>query len=470
MSRCTFFALGSLLVAAMPVIAQDVSRVDRTEPMARLFPLNSVRLLDGPFAQAQERDRQYLLAHDVDRLLAPFRREAGLPAKADPYGNWESQGLDGHSAGHYLSALAMMYASTGDAELKRRLEYMISELAECQRANGDGYVGGVPKSRELWAAVTAGKLKVTGFGLNDRWVPWYNVHKTFAGLRDADRVTGNEQARRVLVALANWCVDVTSELSDAQMQEMLRAEHGGMNEVLADVYATTKDARYLTGARRFSHRAILNPLADGRDDLTGKHANTQIPKVVGFQRIAELTADRAESARLHGAAAFFWDTVTRRRSVAIGGNSVNEHFHPPDNFSSMIEERTGPETCNTYNMLRLTEALFQHAPNAKYADYYERALFNHILSSQHPEHGGFVYFTPMRPRHYRVYSQAGKAFWCCVGTGFENHAKYGQFIYAHHGDENLYVNLFIASQLNWNDRGVTLRQTTKFPDEPRTRL
>jgi DUF1680 family protein len=439
-------------------------------PNAQLFPLNSVRLLDGPFAQAQERDRQYMLAHDVDRLLAPFRREAGLPPKAQPYGNWESQGLDGHSAGHYLSALSMMYASTGDADMKRRLDYMVAELAECQRGNGDGYVGGVPRSKELWQAVAAGQLKVTGFGLNDRWVPWYNLHKTFAGLRDAYLVAGNEDAKRVLIALADWCVTETSKLSDAQMQQMLRAEQGGMNEVLAEVFAITKDEKYLAAARRFCDRQTLDPLSAERDDLTGKHANTQIPKVIGFERIANLSPAGDDAGRFDRAAAFFWETVTRRRSVAIGGNSVGEHFNPPDNFRSMLEDRTGPETCNTYNMLRLTEALFQHHPQAEYADYYERALFNHILSSQHPEHGGFVYYTPMRPRHYRVYSRAGEAFWCCVGTGFENHSKYGQFIYAHRGDDTVYVNLFIASELRWDTRGVTLRQTTKFPEEPRTRL
>ena len=457
--------------------ARGLKMNDENRSTAQLFQLKDVKLLDdGPFAQAQERDRKYLLAHDVDRLLAPFRREAGLPQKAKPYGNWESQGLDGHSAGHYLSALAMMYASTGDAELKRRLGYMVSELAECQKASGTGYVGGVPRSRELWQAVARGELKATGFALNDRWVPWYNLHKLFAGLRDAHVVAGNEQARDVLVALADWSVSLTAKLSDAQMQEMLLAEHGGMNEVLADVYAITKDQKYLDAARRFSHRAILDPLAEHRDELTGKHANTQIPKVIGFQRIAELSSDGGaggagggEAGRFAGAARFFWDVVTGARSVAIGGNSVNEHFNPPDNFRSMLEERNGPETCNTYNMLRLSEALFRADPRAAYADYYERALFNHILSSQHPEHGGLVYYTSMRPRHYRVYSQAEVAFWCCVGSGFENHAKYGQFIYAHRGDE-LYVNLFIASQLDWTERGLALRQTTKFPDEPRTRL
>ena len=468
---------------ALPILAVlgfAVTAHAADEMKIKLFPLQDVRLLEGPFAQAQEVDHRYLLAHDVDRLLAPFRTEAGLTPRAPAYGSWESSGLAGHSAGHYLSALAMMYASTGDAELKRRLDYMVSELADCQRANGNGYVGGVPKGKELWEQVAAGQLKVTGFGINDRWVPWYNLHKTFAGLRDACVVAHNEQAKEVLVRLADWCLELMGHLSDEQMQHMLRAEHGGMNEVLADVSALTGEEKYLAAARRFCDQQLLQPLADQRDELTGKHANTQIPKVIGFQRIASLgesihrggddDAARQADVRLHRAAAFFWETVTSRRSVAIGGNSVNEHFNPPDNFGSMIEERSGPETCNTYNVLRLTESLFENEPSAHYADFYERALFNHILSSEHPgEGGGFVYFTPMRPGHYRVYSTAGQSFWCCVGTGFENHAKYGRFIYAHQGDV-LYVTLFVASELQWKAHGLTLRQTTRFPDEARTRL
>jgi len=254
------------------------------------------------------------------------------------------------------------------------------------------------------------------------------------------------------------------------MQAMLGAEHGGMNEVLPDVFALTNDRRYLRLAQRFSHRALLDGLEQHEDTLTGLHANTQIPKAIGYARIAELGGDPAGL----DAAKFFWQTVVRRRTVAFGGNSVREHFNPPDDFSSMIESREGPETCNTYNMLRLTERLFRADvfrgdPAAEYADFYERALFNHILSTEHPVHGGYVYFTPIRPRHYRVYSQPSQCFWCCVGTGMENHGKYGQFIYAHRGDD-LFVNLFIASALSWPERRLALRQETRFPDEAGTRL
>ena len=278
----------------------------------------------------------------------------------------------------------------------------------------------------------------------------------------------------MLVGLTDWCDRLLGHLSDAQVQHMLQSEQGGMDEVLADVSAITGDPKYLALARRFCDQSLLGPLAAGQDRLTGKHANTQIPKVIGFQRIAALGDDgrAADAADLHRAAVFFWDEVTGKRSVAIGGDSVNEHFNPVDDFSTMVQERTGPETCNTYNMLKLSEQLYQADPQPRYADFYERALFNHILGSEDVAHGGFVYFTPMRPRQYRVYSQAGKQFWCCVGTGFENHAKYGEFIYAHGGgaDDPLYVNLYMASELTWPERGLTLRQETTLPQEPRTRL
>ena len=432
---------------------------------AALFPLGDVQLTESPFKHAQDLLREYLLAHDVERFLAPFRAEAGLPEKAPSYPNWESSGLDGHSAGHYLTALAQLVATSGDEELQQRLDAMVAGLAEIQAANGDGYVGGVPGGRQMWRDIAGGQLKAESFGLNGGWVPWYNLHKTFAGLRDAWRLTRHEQAREVFLRLCDWCDRFASTLTDEQLQNMLRTEHGGMNEVLADAYAISGDEKYLALARRFTHRAILDPLLGRRDELTGLHANTQIPKITGVERISQLGGDEA----WHGAAAFFWDTVVGHRSVAIGGNSVREHFHPLDDFSGMIESREGPETCNTYNMLRLTEQLFARSPQARYADYYERALYNHILSSQHPGHGGFVYFTPMRPRDYRVYSKPGECFWCCVGTGMENHGKYGQFIYAHAGDD-LFVNLFIPSTLTWRQHGLSLRQETRFPDEPATTL
>ncbi|HVT71983.1 MAG TPA: glycoside hydrolase family 127 protein [Lacunisphaera sp.] len=432
---------------------------------AQIYRLDAVRLLDGgPFPAAVDANRDYLLALEPDRLLAPFRREAGLPAKAKPYGNWESGGLDGHTAGHYLSALADMIAAgadTPDGELRRRLDYMVGELQACQTALGDGYIGGVPGSKALWAVVANGDIRA----LTKKWVPWYNVHKTFAGLRDAWLQAGSAPARDVLVRLGDWCVNLTAKLSDEQMQRMLDQEHGGMDEVMADLYAITGDRKYLETAKRFIHHAVLDPLMAQEDHLTGKHANTQIPKVTGLERIATLTGDKADDT----GARFFWQTVTTHRSVAFGGNSVSEHFNDPHNYLGMLQSREGPETCNTYNMLRLTEQLFASAPDAAYADYYERALFNHILASINPTHPGYVYFTPIRPDHYRVYSVPGENFWCCVGTGMENPGKYGEFIYARARD-GIYVNLFIASELTASDLGLKLRQETAFPDEEGTRL
>ena len=439
-----------------------------SEPLT-LFPLQDVRLGAGPFLDAQRTDRRYLMALDPDRLLAPFRREAGLPQNKPSYGNWETGGLDGHMGGHYLSALSLMYAATGDQAVLARLHYVIAELKQCQQRNGDGYLGGIPGGRQAWNDLAQGKLQADNFSVNGKWVPWYNLHKTFAGLRDAYRLAGSEDARTLLIALSDWALELTSHLSDGQMQAMLRAEQGGMNEVLADVAQMTGDDKYLALARRFSDQALLAPLLRGEDRLSGLHANTQIPKVIGFERIGEMSSSQDEQRRWEAAAAFFWRTVYDRRSVAIGGNSVKEHFHALGDFSPMIEEVEGPETCNTYNMLKLTELLFLREPQAGYGDYYERALYNHILASQHPGTGGFVYFTPMRPNHYRVYSQVDQGMWCCVGSGLESQAKYGEFIYAH-GDDSVYVNLFIASTLDWRDRNIRIVQSTRFPDSEATRL
>ncbi|WP_276482956.1 glycoside hydrolase family 127 protein [Paraflavitalea pollutisoli] len=423
------------------------------------FPLQEVRLLDGPFKEAQQTDQQYILALDADRLLFPFLREAGLPMKAPSYGNWENTGLDGHVGGHYLTALSLMYASTGEKALKDRLDYMVGQLAQCQQANGDGYVGGVPGGKAMWKEIAAGKIDAGSFSLNGKWVPLYNIHKLYAGLYDAWTIGGNQQAKEVLVKLTDWCVRLVSNLTDEQVQQMLRSEHGGLNEVFANIGASTGNKEYLTLARRFSDRRILDPLLQNKDALTGIHANTQIPKVIGYQRIANIEKDTA----WHRAADFFWHTVVEHRTVSIGGNSVREHFHPANDFSSMIESREGPETCNSYNMLKLSKELFLGKPAGQYMDYYERTLYNHILSSQRPG-GGFVYFTPMRPNHYRVYSQPQDGFWCCVGSGLENHGKYGEMIYAH-DKTDLYVNLFIPSVLNWKEKGITVTQETAFPAE-----
>lgn len=458
--------LGALVPAALLPLVPPLAR-GATAPAARSLHLpapGDVRLGEGLFARSNALNLRYLAALDMDRLLAPCRIEAGLPSPAPKYPNWESMGLDGHTAGHYLSALAQQ-AAQGDAEMRRRLDYMVQAMAACQRANGDGYVGGVPGGRVLWQRVASGNFQAESFSLEGAWVPFYNLHKTFAGLRDAWLLTGQAQARAVLVGFADWAERLVAHLDDVQLQRVLDTEHGGMNEVLADVCAITGDRRYLALARRFSHRALLDPLLRGEDTLDGLHANTQIPKVIGFARIGELDGDEAWI----DAARFFWERVALHRSIAFGGNSVREHFNPAGDFSPMVQSREGPETCNSYNMLRLTLLLDRLRPDPRHADFYERTLFNHILSTQHPQHGGLVYFTPVRPRHYRVYSQPQECFWCCVGSGMENHGRHAAFVYAH-DEGTVRVNLYLDSQLRRPGRGLVLSQLTRFPEEPRSEL
>ncbi|KAF1698368.1 glycosyl hydrolase [Pseudoxanthomonas jiangsuensis] len=453
--------------ALLPLAPLSLARAVAT-PVARgplqFAPLADVHLSSGPFAHASALNLRYLAALDMDRLLAPCRREAGLPSPAPAYPNWESMGLDGHTAGHYLSALAQQ-AAQGDTRMRDRLDYMVAAIAECQRAHGDGYAGGVPGGRKLWARIAAGDFTAESFSLEGAWVPFYNLHKTFAGLRDAWWLAGHRQAREALVGFADWVERLVANLDDRRLQRVLDTEHGGMNEVLADVYAITGERRYLALARRFSHRALLDPLLRREDALDGLHANTQIPKVIGFARIGELDGDEAWI----DAARFFWERVALHRSIAFGGNSVREHFNPAADFAPMVQSREGPETCNSYNMLKLTLLLERLRPDPRHADFYERTLFNHVLSSQHPGHGGLVYFTPIRPRHYRVYSQPQECFWCCVGSGLENHGRHAAFAYSR-GDGVLRVNLYMDSQLDWAERGLQLRQRTAFPEEPRTAL
>lgn len=452
------FALGTCLPA------NEANAQDKLYKNA--FPIGDVKLLDGPFRHALELNLQVLLKYDTDRLLAPYRKEAGLPEKAMSFSNWD--GLDGHVGGHYLSALAMHYAETGNAECQKRMEYMVAELKACQDANsalhpdwGVGYVGGIPKSEGLWPKIKAGDMGM----IWNYWVPWYNVHKTYAGLRDAWLYAGNQTAKDVFLKFCDWGIDISSALSDEKMEQMLGNEHGGMNETFADAYQMTGDEKYLTAAKRFSHKWLLDAMAAKTDNLDNKHANTQVPKVVGFQRVAELSGDK----KYADAGRFFWQTVTHNRSLAFGGNSRREFFPSKNACVDFVNEVEGPETCNTYNMLKLTEDLFRVNPLPEYADFYERAMFNHILSTQHPEHGGYVYFTPARPQHYRVYSAPNQAMWCCVGSGMENHAKYNGFIYTHQHD-SLFLNLFVASELNWKEKGITIQQETNFPYEQQTTL
>ena len=445
------------IAPALGVVAQDKLYKDE-------FPLGDITLLDGPLKHARDLNVQVLLKYDCDRMLAPYRKEAGLQPRKPSYPNWD--GLDGHVGGHYLSALSIN-AATGNEECRKRMEYMISELQLVLDANNQrheawchNYIGGVPNSAKMWTAFSKGDFGPY-FGT---WAPFYNIHKMYAGLRDAWLYCGNEQAKNLFLKFCDWAVDITRDLNDEQMEKMLGNEHGGMNEVLADAYAITGEQKYLDCARRFSHRMLLVPLENGKDCLDNMHANTQIPKVIGYQRIAELAHD----VQYHNASEYFWEIVTRQRSLALGGNSRREHFPTKENCIDYINDIDGPESCNTYNMLKLTEDLNRVKPNGMYGDFYETAMFNHILSAQHPQHGGYVYFTPARPRHYRNYSAPNDAMWCCVGTGMEDHGKYGQFVWTHDkgvkaADDALYVNLFVASELNWKDRKMVIRQQTAFP-------
>ena len=445
------------IAPALGVVAQDKLYKDE-------FPLGDITLLDGPLKHARDLNVQVLLKYDCDRMLAPYRKEAGLQPRKPSYPNWD--GLDGHVGGHYLSALSIN-AATGNEECRKRMEYMISELQLVLDANNQrheawchNYIGGVPNSAKMWTAFSKGDFGPY-FGT---WAPFYNIHKMYAGLRDAWLYCGNEQAKNLFLKFCDWAVDITRDLNDEQMEKMLGNEHGGMNEVLADAYAITGEQKYLDCARRFSHRMLLVPLENGKDCLDNMHANTQIPKVIGYQRIAELAHD----VQYHNASEYFWEIVTRQRSLALGGNSRREHFPTKENCIDYINDIDGPESCNTYNMLKLTEDLNRVKPNGMYGDFYETAMFNHILSAQHPQHGGYVYFTPARPRHYRNYSAPNEAMWCCVGTGMEDHGKYGQFVWTHEKgvkaeNDALYVNLFVASELNWKDRKMVIRQQTAFP-------
>lgn len=445
------------IAPALGVVAQDKLYKDE-------FPLGDITLLDGPLKHARDLNVQVLLKYDCDRMLAPYRKEAGLQPRKPSYPNWD--GLDGHVGGHYLSALAIN-AATGNEECRKRMEYMISELQLVLDANNQrpeawchNYIGGVPNSAKMWTAFSKGDFG-SYFGT---WAPFYNIHKMYAGLRDAWLYCGNEQAKNLFLKFCDWAVDITRDLNDEQMEKMLGNEHGGMNEVLADAYAITGEQKYLDCARRFSHRMLLVPLENGKDCLDNMHANTQIPKVIGYQRIAELAHD----VQYHNASEYFWEIVTRQRSLAFGGNSRREHFPTKENCIDYINDIDGPESCNTYNMLKLTENLNRVKPDGMYGDFYETAMFNHILSAQHPQHGGYVYFTSARPRHYRNYSAPNEAMWCCVGTGMEDHGKYGQFVWTHDKgvkaeDDALYVNLFVASELNWKNRKMVIRQQTAFP-------
>lgn len=428
------------------------------------FDYGAVKLLDSPFKTASDRNARYLLSLDADRLLHNTRKVAGLEPKGELYGGWESQGIAGHTLGHYLTALSQQFATSGDRRFRERIDYIIDEMAEAQRAYGDGYVGALPELElKTMRGFKEGHIEPANgfFFANGAWVPWYTQHKILAGLRDAWVIGGNTRAKEVALKLADWVDNLTRDLSAEQMQTMLQVEQGGMSEVLMDLYSRTGNERYLETSRRFRHRAVLEPLRAGRDELPGKHANTQIPKIAGAARSYDVTGDAGDRAIAEN----FWEEVTQRHSWVIGGNSEGEFFFEPSTARSHLSASTA-ETCNTYNMLKLTEHLFAWRQRVAYADYYERALYNHILGSQEPEHGMFAYYMSLKPGHFRTYSTPDDSFWCCVGSGMENHTKYGRAIYFH-GEDQIFVNLFIPSVLEWKEKGFVLEQRTQYPRENR---
>jgi DUF1680 family protein/alpha-L-arabinofuranosidase len=444
------------LVAAAAVPAAGAPAPEKAPPAARPVDLGDVRLLDGPALAAQEVNRKYLLSLDNNRLLHDFRLNANLPTTAQPLGGWEKPDceLRGHFVGHYLSACALMAKSTGDDAIKAKADALVAELAKCQKALGGKYLSAFPES--FWDRVeTTQKV----------WAPYYTIHKIMAGLLDMYQLCGNKQALEVACGMADYFKARNDKLSEEQMQKMLNCEHGGMNEVLFSLYAATGKEDYLALAKKFDHKRIFEPLAAGRDELKGLHANTTIPKIIGAARGYEVTGEK----RYADIAGFFWDTVVGGRMYASGGTSNHEHWRTePGKLAAELSNET-QEDCCTYNMLKLTRHLFGRKQEARYADYYERALLNSVLGTQDPASGLVMYFIPMESGWFKIFAAPNDSFWCCCGTGIESFSKLGDSIYFR-DDHGLWVNLFIASEVKLANKYLTLRQETKFPDEPATTL
>ena len=454
----------------------------QSELYPKHFDLEQVTLLDGPMKTAMDLNIDHLMQYDVDRLLTPYVRQAGLSSTSDtssPYYQWLTKhpnfknwggdagfDLSGHVGGHYLSALALAYAACHDeskrAALKERMDYMLKVMKDCQDAYDTnteglyGFIGGQPIN-DSWKALYKGDL--SKIQANWGWVPFYCQHKILAGLRDAYLYGNSEVAKELFRKLADWSVNVIAKVSDSDFESFLNCEHGGMNESLLDAYQLFGDEKYLTAAKKFTHKTILNGMQTlNTTFLDGKHANTQVPKFIGMERIYEQSSTQTSYKK---AAENFWQDVATNRTVCIGGNSVGEHFLSKENSNRYIDQLDGPESCNSNNMLKLSEMMADRTGDAKYVDFYEGTMWNHILSTQDPTTGGYVYFTTLRPQGYRIYSQPNQGMWCCVGTGMENHSKYGHFIYTHDGSETLYVNLFTPSRLESDDFIIT--QETLFP-------
>lgn len=457
LSRRTFNAL----VAATP-LALDAQvpgprtqpAKDSIEPKARPFPLKQVRLLGSPIQEAAERNRAYLHWLDDGGLLHMFRVTAGLPSSAEPLAGWERPDIElrGHFTGHYLSACALMYSSTGDAKIKAKADSMVAELAKCQKANGSGYLSAFPA--EFFERLKDG-LPV--------WAPWYTLHKVMAGLLDMHTLAGNEQALAVVEGMAGWTKRWADPLSDEHLAQTLEVEFGGMNDVLYNLYAATGKEEYTALAHRFDHPRIFNPLAEGRDELKGLHVNTQIPKIIGAARRYELTGEK----RYRDIAEFFWRQVVDHRIYCTGGTSNFERWRTdPDQLAAELSATT-QECCCTYNMLKLTRHIFSWTADPRSMDYYERALLNGIVGTMSPKDAGTMYYVPLASGYPKMFALPRRSFWCCTGSGVESFSKLGDSIYFHDG-QGIYVNLFIPSRLEWPEKGISVRQQTRFPVEERT--
>jgi DUF1680 family protein len=421
------------------------------------FPMKQVRLGEGHCKVAMEADRQYLHSLPPDRLLHTFRLNAGLPSSAQPLGGWEAPDceLRGHYAGgHYLSAAALMYASTGDEDLKSKANTVVAELGKCQTALKSGYLSAFP---------------VEFFDrLRDRervWAPFYTIHKIMAGNLDMYVHCGNEQALDITEKMARWADGYTQPLSYDHMQRILGTEFGGMGEVLCNLYAVTGKEEYLEVAQRFDKKVFLDPLAAHRDELKGLHVNTHIPQVIAAARYYELTGDR----RHRDIAEYFWEEVISERTYCTGGTSNRESWNTDPGKLSTELGPTTTECCCAYNMMKLTRHLFGWSPDARLMDYYERTLLNHRLGTIKPDDGTMMYYLPLASGYWKTFGKPFDSLWCCTGTGSEEYAKLTDTIYFH-GDDSLYVNLYIDSQLEWPEKSLRLKQETRFPEQETTTL
>jgi uncharacterized protein len=467
-STAAALALGPLAREAhaeLP-IAPAASPLQPKAIRARPVHLSKVRLTGGPLKAAQDSTAKYLLSLEPDRMMAYYRERAGLPKKAEPYGGWDGGGrnLTGHIAGHHLSAVSYMYLATGDERFKQRADYLVREMKEVQDKNGDGYLSALENGREAWAAVSKGDIRSAAFDLNGLWSPWYTLHKTYAGLRDAYRHTGNKTALDVETRFAAWAEGVLKPLSDVQVAKMLNTEHGGMNEVLSDLYVDTGDKRWLDLSYRFEHHEFTDALKRHQDVLPGKHGNCQIPKLIGSAARYAYIEDPGDLI----AASFFWDRVTQHHSYATGGHGLAEYFGPADQLSPRVDGRTC-ESCNEYNMLKLTRRLFSFRPDAFYSDYHERALFNHVLASTDTENYATSYMVPVGRGVQQEYQNMQQSFTCCVGTGMESHALHGDGVYSE-SDDTVWVTLFVPSTAQLALGNATITQETTFPDGDSAKL